>query len=162
MSDSVTKQLLKKDYEVSLPALLRFARRTYGQAIQSALCEAGFRDIPRHGMYVLGGIARTGCRHGEIVKELALSKQAASQLIDTLVERDYLLRSTDPRDRRCINLDLTERGMFAAETSRAAVESIDNMLVEDVGSEYLTITKRTLAVLVDINDRQNGLPRGKR
>lgn len=162
MSDAATRRLLREDYDVPLPALLRIARRTYGRAIEVALQQDGIIDVPRNGMYVLGGIARTGCRHGEIVKELALSKQAASQLIDTLVERGYLLRSTDSLDRRRINLDLTEEGKMVAAISRSAVEAVDAELLADVGAEYISITKRTLAVLIDINDKQHGLPRGKR
>ena len=45
-------------YEViSIPALLRHARHTYGAAMRRALEEAGFGDIPKNGLYVIGGLA---------------------------------------------------------------------------------------------------------
>jgi hypothetical protein len=54
--------------EVSLPALLRAARATYGFAIHGALCEVGCDDVPRNGSYVIGAIARTGAPLGEIIQ----------------------------------------------------------------------------------------------
>ena len=47
------------------------------------------------------------------MRELGVSKQAAGQLVDTLVLRGYLERSVDPEDRRRLTLTLTERGMAA-------------------------------------------------
>jgi hypothetical protein len=36
--------------EVSIPALLRHARYTYGKAMRSALDQAGYDDIPANGL----------------------------------------------------------------------------------------------------------------
>jgi DNA-binding MarR family transcriptional regulator len=41
---------------------------------------------------------------------LGVTRQAASQLIDTLVVRGYLVREVNPADRRRLNIELTERG----------------------------------------------------
>ena len=76
--------------EVVIPALLRAARGSYGHAIRARLADAGFEDIPRNGSYVLGGMVNHGGSAGGLVRELGVSKQAASQLIDTLVLRGYL------------------------------------------------------------------------
>jgi len=158
--DPVIQDLLHKDIDVPLPPILRFARRTYTMAIRDALREHGFTDIPKNGMYIIGGIARMGSRHGDVVRELALTKQAASQLVDVLVEREYLVRTTDENDRRRVHLELTDRGREAAKVSRSVAEEIEDKLLHEVGIENFMITKRTLAVLIDINDRRYGLPRG--
>ena len=42
---------------VVTPALLRHARTTYGAAMRAALAQAGYDDVPRNGMYVIGGMA---------------------------------------------------------------------------------------------------------
>ena len=86
--------------ELTLPALLRAARSAYGAAIRSALAEAGCDDVPRNGSYVIGAIARTGEPLSDIIQWLGVSKQAAGQLVDTLVIRGFLGRSVDPDDRR--------------------------------------------------------------
>ena len=46
----------------------------------------------------------------DVVASLGLSKQMASQLIDTLVLREYLERRNDPVDRRRMEVRLTGRG----------------------------------------------------
>jgi DNA-binding MarR family transcriptional regulator len=132
----------------SFPALLRAARHAYGSAIRDALAEAGCDDVPRNGIFVLGAIARTGAPLSDIIEQLGLSKQAAGQLVDTLVIRGYLDRSIDPEDRRRLRVALTERGEAAATVIRAAVQRTDSALAARVGAEYVAHTRATLASLI--------------
>ena len=113
--------------EIVMPALLRHARATYGAAMRRALAEAGYDNVPRNGLYVIGGLAlgAGGVPLGELVKELRVSKQAAGQLVDTLVLRGYIERTVDAADRRKLTVTLTERGRAAAATQAAAREKID-------------------------------------
>lgn len=113
------------DEGVSIPALLRAARSSYGDAIRARLAEADFDDMPRNGSFVLGGMANHGGSSGDLIRELNVSKQAASQLIDALVLRGYLDRKVNPQDRRRLTLELTERGRAAAATVRSAIEAVD-------------------------------------
>lgn len=131
-----------------LTALLRAARRRYGTAIRDALGEAGFDDVPRNGLYVLGAIARTGAPLGEIIDQLGTSKQAAGQLVDTLVIRAYLERAVDPEDRRRLRIALTERGEAAAAVIRSAADHVDAALIARVGPEHVSHTRATLAALI--------------
>jgi DNA-binding MarR family transcriptional regulator len=78
-----------------------------------------------------------------------VSKQAAGQLVDTLVLRGYLDRSIDVEDRRRLTVSLTERGRGAAEAIRAAVEGVDAELLSRVGPEYVAHTRATLAALIE-------------
>jgi DNA-binding MarR family transcriptional regulator len=135
--------------EVAFPALLRSARTTYGSAIGSSLSEAGFDDVPRNGAFVIGSIARTGAPLSDIIKELGVSKQAAGQLVDTLVARGYLDRTVDPEDRRRLTITLTERGLAAGSAIRSAVDRVDTTLLEQVGAESVARARATLAALVE-------------
>jgi hypothetical protein len=87
------------DDEVVLPALLRWARGSYAQAVSAQLAAAGFDDLPRNGSFVLGGMVRENASAADMIHGLGVSKQAASQLIDTLVIRGYLTREIDARSR---------------------------------------------------------------
>ena len=136
--------------EVVIPALLRHARTTYGAAMRRALADAGYDDIPKNGMYVIGGMALGTIPLGQLVEQLGVSKQAASQLVDTLVLRGYLNRAEDSEDRRKSNLTLTERGRAAAKVQAAAREKIDAQLLARVGQEDVMRTRRTLAALIDL------------
>ncbi len=113
-----------------IPALLRAARGAYGNAIRAHLAAAGFDVMPRNGPYVLGGMASHAGSAGDLVRELGVTKQAASQLIDTLVIRGYLDRQVDPDDRRRMTVELTDRGRAAAAAVSAGVEAVDAELAK--------------------------------
>ncbi len=137
---------------VAMPVLLRHARNTYGAAMRRALSEAGYDNIPGNGLYVIGGLAldHADIPLGQLIRELRISKQAAGQLVDTLVTRGYLERAMDKDDRRKLTVALTERGRAAAATQAAAREKVDAELLASVGQDDVNRTRRTLAVLIDI------------
>ena len=137
---------------IPLPALLRHARTAYGSAMRGALAEAGYRDIPKNGLYVIGGLALGA---GDIplavlIRDLRISKQAAGQLVDALVSRGYLARTVDERDRRRLVVTLTERGRAAASTQAAARERVDGALLAKVGQQCVEQTRVALAALAEI------------
>jgi DNA-binding MarR family transcriptional regulator len=134
--------------DVSMPALLRAARTAYGSAIRSALEEVGCPDVPRNGVFVIGAIARTGSPLGEIIAALGVSKQAAGQLVDTLVLRGYLDRAPDPDDRRRMTVSLTERGRLAAQASRLAIDEVDAEVTERVGADTIAATRAGLGAMI--------------
>jgi DNA-binding MarR family transcriptional regulator len=137
---------------VVLPALLRGARGAYGIAIQRALSDAGYWDLPRNGPYVIGGMANHGGSASDLIRQLGVTKQAASQLIDTLVVRGYLERSVDPEDRRRLTIDLTDRGRDAAVEIRAAVQDVDSWLADKLTSTELDGLRAGLIALCDVRD----------
>jgi len=138
--------------EIVLPALLRHARSTYGRAMRDALEEAGYEDLPKNGMYVIGGLAMGagGVPLGKLVKELGVSKQAAGQLVDMLVLRGYIDRTADPNDRRKLTVALTDRGRAAASIQKEVVKRIDEELSSRVGKEEILSARRVLAALIGI------------
>ena len=136
--------------DITTPALLRGARTTYGSAIRDALVAVDCSDMPRNGSFVIGAIARNGSSLSQIIESLGVSKQAAGQLVDTLVVRGYLDRAPDPADRRRLTVSLTERGQLAAQAGRAAVERVDARLKARVGADRLSHTRGTLAALIDL------------
>ena len=138
-----------------MPALLRHARYTYGAAMRYALAKAGFGDIPRNGLYVIGGLAlgMGDVPLAQLIQELRTSKQAAGVLVDTLVTRGYLEREVDKGDRRKMIVALTGRGKAAAAVQAKARKKIDDELVARVGQNDVACTRRTLAALIDLGIR---------
>lgn len=143
---------------VAIPALLRHARTTYGKAMHAALAEIGCDDMPRNGMYVIGGLAlgAGGVPLGQLVKELGVSKQAAGQLVDTLVLRGYLERAADPGDRRKISVTLTPRGQAAAAIQAGARARIDADLTARVGPACVLAMRKALGVLCALGREADG------
>src|SRR5487761_245852 len=138
--------------DVPLPALLRHARTAYGLAMRKALEGAGYDDIPKNGLYVIGGLALGAgdVPLAALIRDLRISKQAAGQLVDTLVNRGYLARNVDEQDRRRLVVSLTDRGRAAAATQAAARERVDAQLLAKVGAKCIEHTRLTLAALTEM------------
>jgi DNA-binding MarR family transcriptional regulator len=138
--------------DVPIPALLRAARGAYGHAIRGRLAAAGLGDLPRNAPYILGGMANHGVPVSQLVRELGVTKQAAGQLVDTLVVRGYLERRADETDRRRVTLELTERGAAAAAEVRAGVLAIDERLAELLTDAEVEGLRKGLVALTTIRE----------
>ena len=139
--------------EIVLPALLRAARGAYGHAVRRRLETGGFDDLPRNGPFLLGGLANRGGASRDLIRELGVSRQAASQLVDTLVLRGYLLREGDPDDRRRTTIVPTERGAAAAAAVRQGVEEVDGELAQKLSPQQLADLRTGLVALIEIRER---------
>lgn len=145
---------------VAIPALLRHARNTYGSAMRQALEDGGYGDIPKNGLYVVGGLALGEQRDvplSELIRSLRISKQSAGQLVDTLVLRGYLERREDPQDRRRLVVGLTARGRAAATVQAAARERIDIRLADEIGDAQVAQLRRSLAALIGLDQEHDSV-----
>jgi DNA-binding MarR family transcriptional regulator len=140
--------------DLLIPALLRTARGSYGDAVRANLAGAGFDDVPRNGPFVLGGMANRGWSATDMIEALDVTKQAASQLIDTLVIRGYLTREVNPDDRRRLTIELTDRGRGAAGVVRAAIEAVDAELAQMISAEERAGLRAGLLALTKIKERR--------
>jgi DNA-binding MarR family transcriptional regulator len=139
---------------------MREARDAYRDAVRRALAGTGCDDIPRNGSFVLVGLDRNTPEpafspQADVVASLGLSKQAASQLIDTLVLREYLERRVDPEDRRRMGVRLTDRGQAAAIAIQAATDAIDASVAELITADELHGLRAGLAAYRMIRDRSS-------
>jgi DNA-binding MarR family transcriptional regulator len=157
MSSTLT---VKVDFAMTVPAddhdipgLLRGARGSYAQTISARLTAASYDDLPRNGVFVLAGMGNWGGSVADVISGLEVTKQAASQLIDTLVLRGYLTRDVHPDDRRRMVIDLTERGRGAAAAIREAVLEVDAMLTSMISAEDMAGLRVGLAALAEIKER---------
>src|ERR1700735_4667123 len=100
----------------ALSWLLRRAVRRYASPVSEALAAGGFGDLPQRGFWAVSALAQAepGLSGRDLVARMGISKQAVSQLIETLVTMGYVVRSPAPDDRRRTLLRLTTRGRSAA------------------------------------------------
>jgi len=138
--------------EQTLLLLLLRARGGYGNTIAAHLAAGGFDDLPRNGRFVLSGMDRHGGSAVELIRSLGVSRQAASQLIDTLVLRGYLRRESNPDDRRRLNIVLTERGRAAGAAIRAATAEVNARLAQMLSPAELDGLRAGLAALGEIKE----------
>jgi DNA-binding MarR family transcriptional regulator len=144
--------------DVPVPQLMRAARDVYRDAVRRALEDAGCDDLPRNGVLVLTGLDHLTPEpafspQADVVASLGLSKQSASQLIDTLVLREYFERRNDPVDRRRMEVRLTDRGRRAATAVHAATDAIDATIGELVTADELHGLRAGLGAYRVIHER---------
>jgi DNA-binding MarR family transcriptional regulator len=150
---------------VPLPQLMREARDVYRDAVRRALDGAGCDDIPRNGVFVLAGLDHRAAEpafspQADVVSSLGLSKQMASQLIDTLVLREYLERRNDPVDRRRMEVRLTARGRTAAIAIKTAIDAIEAAIARLITADELHGLRAGLAAYRVIREQQQQAPPG--
>ncbi len=120
--------------------------------MREALEAAGYEDIPKNGLYVIGALAYSeiNVSLARIIDDLKLSKQASGQLVDTLVTRGYLDRMIDPSDRRRLIVSLSERGRDAARIQTEASKNIDEALRQRSNDAGFSMLRQTLAALIEM------------
>ncbi len=136
--------------QMGFPGLLRAARKAYANAVHRAFADAGFDDMPRNGAYVLARVYDDDSPFARLTRELGISKQAVSQLIDTMVMRGYLLRSPDTEDRRRMLLHMTPRGEAAATVSWQAATGVDDELLARLSADGVAALRTGLIALCEI------------
>jgi DNA-binding MarR family transcriptional regulator len=94
-------------------------------------------------------IRRGGCSVSDISGELGITAAAASQMLDSLAQQDFIRRSEDPNDRRVRQIVLTEKGrkvlLESIHTRQRWMHSLVNQLN---GQEQLQVAS-ALELLVE-------------
>jgi DNA-binding MarR family transcriptional regulator len=133
--------------QLGIPGLLRLARRAYGVPVRAAFAEAGFDDVPRNGAYLLARVYGNSYTVPDLMRGLGISKQAVSQLVDTMVMRGYIERRPDPDDRRRMQLTLTQRGEAAATAGWQAATTTDEELERRLTADGVAVLRDSLITL---------------
>lgn len=144
------------------PTLMRSARGAYAQSIRTQLQLIGIDGLPANGVFILAGIDTSGGPRQDLPSELGVTKQAVSQVIDILVTRGYLTRSSDPDDRRRVVLELTDRGHEVVEAALRGVEAVDRQLQQRVSPEQIDAMRSALVALTEIKSQGISTGAGQR
>ncbi len=111
------------DGPMTAAAVLRVATQLV-DGIQEGLARRGFDDVrPAHG-FAFARISGTRATTADLAAHLGITKQAAAQLVDHLVEHGYLTREADPRDGRAKLLVLTPRGWACTTAAEQAANDV--------------------------------------
>ena len=101
--------------------------------------------------FVLEFIHRGGeCKMGDIAKFINVTTAAITGVVDRLVRDGYVLRSSDPRDRRIIRIGLTAKG---TKTVRDMIEQRKQVTVNMFGMISLKEREEYLNILTRIKDK---------
>jgi DNA-binding MarR family transcriptional regulator len=132
-----------------LAIILVAANRCLNDRLITAVRETGARDARPAFGFVIRAVDAEEPTVSRLAELLGVSRQAASKLADEMVQRGYLLRATDPEDRRRTRLRLSAKGRRVRK--RAAVESaaIEAELRGAVGDRAVDGLRRSLLAFVE-------------
>ena len=134
--------------------------RDLQQRLMNQLVDAcGHRDLrPSFGVLITL-VAREPRPLSQLARELAISPQAASQLVNLAERAGYLARQSDPRDRRARRPVLTDSGERLVRDAVAYLREIESEYARHVGDVDYRRFSEALATLVqglDLTPRPNG------
>ena len=130
-----------------LPWLLRRVNQRYRRAAARRLAAAGFGDLPQRGYWALTALASGASDASQLVRQMGITKQAISKLVDILVASGYLDRQTDPVDRRRTALHLTAKGHQAVAVIDQALHATEQEFATELGAASFEDLTRMLATL---------------
>lgn len=116
--------------------------------IQRGLAERGFDDVrPAHG-FAFVRISSADATVADVAVHLGVTKQAASQLVEQLVQRGYVTREPDPSDRRARLLALTARGWECTRAAERAAADTTAAWERQLGAQDMAALHAALQALV--------------
>ena len=94
--------------------------------------------------FVVEHLSRCGeCKMGEIAKFLNVTTAAITGIVDRLVREAYVVRVSDPKDRRIVKIKLTVKGAKVAkdmiELRKKVTIKMFGMISQEEREQYLSI-----------------------
>jgi MarR family transcriptional regulator, 2-MHQ and catechol-resistance regulon repressor len=112
------------------------------------------------GLFVLGALKRVGIMSmTDIGKKLSIPKPHVTVIVDKLTDEGYVIRKSDPHDRRIVNIELTESGLDNFEDIKLVIsESLKIKLMtlsEEERKLLLVSSKNIKDILISVLSKED-------
>ena len=144
-ASTVKEQALGADLASVVARLRRVLRRTVRRTAVDPLPPAA-SDV----LVVVA--SRPGVGVNEVADELRLAPNTVSTLVRQLVERDLVVRSTDPADRRAARLDITAAARARIAAHRAVRAETMERALAHLGPAEREVLARAVPLLHRLTD----------
>lgn len=135
--------------DVPLARLMAMAYRSLVVSLHEELAHRGWRDVrPQYG-YVLLACRDRPTTSGEVAALLGVSKQAASKLVDAMVEAGLLLRRASAEDARAKPLVLSARGRRLLGTVEDVYVELEEGWAAIIGRRHLEALRSDLVRVLE-------------
>ncbi len=126
---------MRADEGLAVAMLVVRAASQVVEGIQQGLAERGFVDVrPAYG-FAFVRISAGDASMVDVAEHLGVTKQAASQLVEQLVQRGYVERQPYPGDGRSRQLRLTARGWACTRAADHAAADIAESWGRQLGDD---------------------------
>lgn len=133
--------------------LLAMAYRTLIDTLHARLRAEDWTDVRRAYGFVLLATRSEPTTVTDLAELLGVTKQAASKLVESMVDSGYLLRTTDPDDARIKRIALAERGRRLLQAVERIYTDLEGEWAAVIGVRSVEQIRRSLtAVLLATHD----------
>jgi DNA-binding MarR family transcriptional regulator len=133
-----------KTSDMLIGALLRVPAQAIHRRLISELNAAGFHELRLPHMAVLQFPGPDGVRPGVLAERAGISKQAMNQLLGSLEDHGYVVRSDDPNEGRARIIRFTERGHAAYAKIHDILRDIEREWSAELGPQRFAQLKGLL------------------
>lgn len=134
------------------PPYIGFSMRVVWQWVwelnMDAAVRAGYDDVTAAHVSLFRYPGLDGHRLSDIAHRMQITKQSVHELIAQLERLGYLVRETDPTNRRARLVRLTPKGQGLQEVIRLQAQDAERRVAEIVGPQRFKQLKEALAILV--------------
>ncbi|WP_432479575.1 MarR family winged helix-turn-helix transcriptional regulator [Nocardioides sp. GXQ0305] len=134
--------------ELNTVSMLGRAYSLLGFQIVDGVVGAGFPQKPSHSA-VFAQIKPEGSRLTELARGANMSPQAMGELVDELVQLEYVVRRPDPTDGRAKLIVLTEKGQACVSAGIATIATLEESISALLGEQGHRELRRLLQQLLD-------------
>jgi DNA-binding MarR family transcriptional regulator len=127
----------------------RVGRMLTGHAI-SKVHKAGYPEVRESWLPILQHVEEKGIRSIDLANKLAISKQAANQMVKEIQKQGYLQRDPDPKDKRAQLITLTEQGWQAWVIGLKAMAEMERRLETQLGLDNVDHMRSQAAIIENI------------
>lgn len=134
--------------DTPLARLLLKAFRGFEERLLQHLADAGHDDVSASHIHLLRHLDPGGLRMSQLAADAGLSKQAVSQLVRPLIQRDLVALTPDPDDGRAKRVVWTDHGQLVLQAAIRAATEIESDYIDLLGEETYLATRTTLERLI--------------
>ena len=141
------------DEEITLPLseeFLKLIMQIHKKIIKPDEFMKGLSIPPSHGKVIFYLAQKGPSSVSNIAKELCISKPNMTPIIDKLLEEGFVTRSEDPKDRRILRIEITEKAMDIFRMKRHIAISSLQATLSDLDEEDKYSLNEILPKLNDI------------
>ena len=147
-------QLLSKVRDVHLGRMLLKLERHFTRQVLQKLAADGIEDITLRHFVIIPYIDHKGIRAVDIARQVGITKQAVSKLVDELVQKGYLELKPDPTDGRASLVLMSEKGNEFLKLTIKYTQQVESQWSSQVGEKDFKTMKSAMTTLLShqIND----------
>jgi len=134
--------------DVHLGRMLLKLERKFTRLVLDKLAQDGLDDITLRHFVVIPFIDEKGIRAVEIARQVGISKQAVSKLVDELLQKGYVSLKADPADGRASLVYMSPKGNDFLRRAIEHTKQVETSWQAVVGKQEFKVMKQAMSTLL--------------